>query len=178
MFVEWVLSQPVPAPTHRGTWWFRQEVKEEEVGEKLCLVVQHRQPSPRGCSQARRVLIVFYLFMIYFVISHNRVTFHGFLAFRESRGLGPVTISVTFDAATCSCHCCWGPGSSQGHSILPPPPNSQQWRGLAALQCEPGPSHSCHCCPLPPPAQGVQCWEKWQWQRLLPQVTKTLGTQT
>lgn len=139
-------GQPVPAPTHRGTWWFRQQ-KEEKVGEKLCLVVQHSRPSLCGCSQVRRrsglrsrvaaFLIVFYLFMIYLMISYNHVTFHKFFTFHKSCDLWSVTISVAFDAATCSDHCCWEPGFHWGHPGTPSQhllSSSQQEWGLAALQ--------------------------------------------
>lgn len=85
--------------------------------------------------------IVFWLFLIYFVISRHRVTFREFLASRKSPGSGSLAISVTFDAATCSCHCCWG---APGHPILPPsPPVPSSDEAVLPCRGEPGPSHSC-----------------------------------
>jgi len=69
----WAMQgQPVLAPTCRGMRWFGQWVKDEKVGEKLCLVMWDSQPSLCGCGQARpfsgRPELGGYLFNFYFYL--------------------------------------------------------------------------------------------------------------
>lgn len=126
-----VQGQPVPAPTQQGTCWSGQGMEEEKVGEELCLLAWHSQPSLRGCSQARgrgpAFCRDFCLFMVYFMISYRHVRFHKLFMFRKCCDLRSVTVPVTFGAATCSGGCCLGTPSCHL-------PNSQWEWGLAALQ--------------------------------------------